>query len=73
MQEAEAQDCRIGVRVKTPLLNSFYSDPNYFQPAFCDLAVGPHHCLILVYADHDVIVVAHDRVGTQINGEYGTK
>ena len=43
------------------------------HPAFCDLAVGPRHCPILVYADHDVIVVAHDRVGAQINGAYGTK
>jgi hypothetical protein len=43
------------------------------HPAFRNLAVGPLHCLILVYSDHGVIVVTHDSVGAQINGEYGTK
>lgn len=43
------------------------------HPALCNLAVGPCRYLVLVNTDHDVIVVAHDSVGAQINGEYGTK
>jgi hypothetical protein len=42
------------------------------HPAYCDLSVGPRHCLILVNSDHGVIVVAHDSVGAQINGKYRT-